>query len=93
MTSPLDIPWLYIAALVLSFAALQLPMPTISKNVKKVRGRKEVKVMKAMKKLMDYNKMKKRDIPHGHYFAWVDFHSKKLMDQKLMKKKLTTKKK
>ena len=55
-------------------------------SMKSMKKQKQAKSMKSMKKQEqvkcmrkpDYTNMQKKDIPHGHYFKWVAFHSELL---------------
>ena len=63
---------------------MALALSKIAKSIKKVKGNtwtvkslKITKKVKVMKKHVDYTNMKKKDIPYGHYFKWVEFHNNK----------------
>jgi hypothetical protein len=63
---------------------MALKLSKLAKSIKKVKGNtwtvkslKGTKKVKVMKKGVDYTHMKKKDIPHGHYFKWIEFHNNK----------------
>jgi hypothetical protein len=74
-----------------------VPMAFALSKVAKSLVNKKKKVLKktAMKKDVDYTNMKKKDIPCGHYFKWIEFHNNKFIPEHNERAKLAnqTKKK
>ena len=52
------------------------------KTPKQATGNLRVNVSRKM----EYTNMKKDDVPYGHYFKWVAFHSKLMQQNKKQQK-------